>query len=149
MCKPLAMAALFVLVGLWPWGDARAARKARVSSDALPAEAVLTNLRSPTGRTVYLLLRARKDLGPELSDRAERLARTAGAEVKVKQAGDLWIVVLTHKDHALGVHRLGDDLRLDSLSPALYSADKESGIRLSADRPDSDLDQEIYYKRAM
>jgi hypothetical protein len=123
---------------------AAAARPAARAS--LPQEAVLTNLRSVTGRTIYLLLRPKAAEVAGLRARAERLAAEVSAKLRLRPAGGLWVAVLEHEKSGLDVHRYGRDLRLDEAPQGSLEAALAAGVRLRPERSDSDMDQEILLK---
>ncbi len=144
---PLPTLGVLVVLGLGLGleSQALAAQKERraASPDALPASMVLTNLRSPTGRTVYLLMRPKGPWVKEIAQRAEKTAQAVDATAQVRQAGDLWIVMMAHKNRAIGVHRLATDLRVSTEAPASLAAALLAGVRLHDDQSDADLDEEI------
>jgi hypothetical protein len=113
---------------------------------SLPAEAVLTNLRSPTGRVIYLIARAGPEQAAELSARAEEMAAKAQARVKIRPAGDLLVLLLWHKEQGLDVHRRGRHLSIDPGPPTPVRNALAAGVRLSERWRDADMDQEILLK---
>jgi hypothetical protein len=158
-------------------GEGAQALAAPPASPDLPAEAALTNLRSPTGRNVYLLLRQKGTQGAqaERSHRARRATRAddprqneqkaqadpiepiraranriaAGlspkAAARVRAAGTLIVIEISHPDAGLNVHRHGRRLTVDAGPPTPILRTAAAGVRLRPreGQPESDLDQEI------
>ncbi len=151
MAGMMTRTAAALLIGLLLQATTWAARATREPAAALPAAIVLTNLRSPTGRTIYLLLRPSPGAEGPMRQQAEQVADAVGAALKLRPAGALWIAVLTHKERGLDVHRLGQRLQVEASEPTPLSLAKEAGVRLRPGQPEADLDQEIVLtaRRAM
>jgi hypothetical protein len=145
--KHIAAGLLGAVLGLS--GVSRPGAAAPREPATLPQATVLTNLRSPSGRTVYLILRPGAEMREELRARAGRMAAAAGAALKL-HAGpgapgtdDLWVLRLSHKEQGLDVKRRGRDLTVEPGEPTPVAYAGEAGVRLEAGRPDGDMDLEI------
>lgn len=137
-----------LLIALLLGGGAQALAAPPAPPD-LPADAALTNLRSPTGRNVYLLLRPRggRDEIDQTRTRAARIAAAISpkATARARAAGALIVIEISHPDAGLNVHRHGRRLTIDAgpPTPLQRTLQAAAGVRLREGRPDSDLDQEI------
>lgn len=139
--SPMNRALLVLVIGMVLQATiVRAAPRAPVGT--LPQGEVLTNLRSPTGRTVYLVLRPHKQ-EQALRERTEAMARSVGAKLLLRAAGPLWIAVLETDKQGLDVHRLGPDLLLTPSEPTALQKTNASGVLLRSGRKELDLDLEI------
>lgn len=122
----------------------RSARGAKPNpEEILHPDAVESNLLSPTGRMVFLLLPRSAEINEErVRPKAARLAQAIGATAHTRAGGDVVVVLLQHDKKRIALHRLGPELRVSAADP-LTLPEPLRGIIGAVVRPEGDYDQEL------